>query len=59
MRDHPSKTAWERENIVKVSVKVNRNRDPELYEVLLKADSKSGLARELMSKGIKNQKNEQ
>lgn len=59
MRDHPSKTSWERENIIKVTVKVNRNQDPELYEVLAKAESKSGLARELMSKGIKNQKNEQ
>lgn len=59
MRDHPSKSAWEHENVIKVTVKVNRNRDPELYEVLSKADSKSGLARELMSKGIKNQKNEQ
>lgn len=59
MRDHPSKTFWERENIIKVTVKVNRNQNPELYEVLEKADSKSGLARELMSKAIKTQKNEQ
>lgn len=59
MRDSQAKSAWEAANVIKVLVKVNRNQNPELYEVLSKADSKSGLARDLMSKGIKNQKNEQ
>ena len=50
--DHPSKTAWEAENIVQVKVKINRNQDPELYELLTKADSKSGTARELLRAGL-------
>lgn len=53
MGDHPSKTRWESENVVRVLIKINRNQDPELFELLKKATSKSGLARELMNKGIK------
>ena len=53
MGDHPSKTRWEAENVVRVVIKVNKHQDPELYELLKKAPSKSGLARELMNKGIK------
>ena len=50
--DHPSKTAWEAEIIVQVKVKINRNQDPELYELLTKAPSKSGTARELLRAGL-------
>lgn len=50
--DLPSKVAWERENVIQVVVKINRNRDPELFELLTKADSKSGLARDLMKQAI-------
>lgn len=50
--DHPSKTRWEKENTVQVVIKINRNRDPELYELLTKADSKSGTARELLRAGL-------
>lgn len=53
MPDHKSKTAWEKENMIKITVKINRNQDPELYELLTKADSKSGLARDLMNQAIK------
>ena len=50
--DHPSKLRWEKENMVQVIVKVNRNQDPELYTLLTKADSKSGAARDLMRAGL-------
>jgi hypothetical protein len=50
--DHPSKSRWERENMVQVLVKINRNQDPELYELLTKADSKSGTVRELLRAGL-------
>lgn len=52
--DHPSKTRWERENTVQVVIKVNRNQDPELYELLTKAPSKSGTARDLLRAGLTN-----
>lgn len=52
MPDHPSKTAWERENVLKVLVKINRNTDPELYELLQQCYNKSGKARELMRQGL-------
>lgn len=56
MRDHPSKTRWEAENVVIVHVKVNRNQDPELFELLSNADSKSGATRELLRLGLEAKK---
>lgn len=53
MADSRAKTAWEKENVIQVKVKINRNQDPELYELLSKAPSKSGLARDLMNRAIK------
>ena len=50
--DHPSKTAWERENTIKVTVKINRNQDPELFELLTKAENKSAVIRELLSRAM-------
>lgn len=52
MPDHPSKTRWEAENVITIHVKVNRNQDPELFELLTKADSKSGTARDLLRAGL-------
>jgi len=52
MADHPSKTRWEAENVIKIGLKINRNQDPELYELLTKADSKSGTVRELLRAGL-------
>ena len=53
MPDSKSKTAWEAQNVIQVKVKVNRNQDPELYDLLSKAPSRSGLARDLMNQAIK------
>ena len=52
MPDHPSKSRWEKENMVQITIKINRNQDPELYELLTKADSKSGVVRELLRAGL-------
>jgi hypothetical protein len=54
MPDHPSKTRWEKENTVQVVIKINRNQDPELFELLTKADNKSGTARDLLRAGLAN-----
>lgn len=50
--DHPSKTRWEAENVIKVGLKVNRNQDPELFELLVKAENKAGVIRELLRLGL-------
>ena len=55
--DHPSKTAWERENTIKVTVKINRNQDPELYGIFTREDgSRSAKAKDLMRKGLESSK---
>lgn len=50
--DHPSKTRWEAENVIKVGLKINRNQDPELFRLLQQAPSKSALIRELLQKAL-------
>lgn len=53
MADHPSKTRWEAENVVKLTIKINRNQDPELYELFTREQgSKGALAKDLMKKGV-------
>lgn len=56
MADSQAKTEWERENVIRVLIKVNRNQDPELFNLLQQAESKSGTARELMQKAISKAK---
>jgi hypothetical protein len=56
MADHPSKTNWEKENVIQVVLKVNRNQDPELFSLLQQADSKSGLVRSLLRQAIGKEK---
>lgn len=56
MVDSQAKTAWEKENVIQVKVKVNRNQDPELFDLLQQAVSKSGLARDLMKQAINKTK---
>lgn len=55
MPDARSKTAWEAENTIRITVKINRNQDPDLFHLLQQATSKSGLARDLMNQAIKQQ----
>lgn len=56
MADSQAKIAWEKENVIQVKIKVNRNQDPELFDLLQQADSKSGLARDLMKQAISKTK---
>ena len=56
MPDAKSKVRWEAENVVSVKVKINRNQDPELYALFRRAESKSGLARDLLNQAIKGRK---
>lgn len=51
--DLPSKTRWEAENTVKLTIKINRNQDPQLYELFTRENgSRSALAKALMKKAI-------
>ena len=52
MRDTEAKQNWEKENAIPVTVRINKNQDPELYELFMKADSRSNAARELMQLAI-------
>ena len=57
--DHPSKSRWEAENVVKLTIKINRNQDPELYELFTREQgSKSALAKTLLRSGLTNQNTE-
>lgn len=51
-KDHPSKTAWEKDNVIQVVLKINRNQDPELFSLLQQAESKSGLIRALLREAM-------
>lgn len=50
--DHPSKTAWEAENVIVARVKVNRNQDPELFRFLREAENQSQATRDLLRAGL-------
>lgn len=52
MPDLESKKRWERENVIQVVVKINRNQNPELFHLLQQADSKSGTVRDLLQQAI-------
>lgn len=53
MPDSKSKTAWEAQNVIQVKVKINRNQDPDLYALFASAESRSGLARDLLNQAIR------
>lgn len=50
--DHPSKTRWEAENIIKVGLKINRNQDPELFHLLQQSDNKAAAIRDLLRQAL-------
>ena len=52
--DSKSKIEWERENVIKLTVKINRNQDPGLYELFTREQgSRGALAKDLMNQAIK------
>lgn len=53
MPDSKAKLAWERENVININVKINRNQDPELYRILSEAESRGGKIRELLRLALK------
>lgn len=52
MADPKSKIAWEADNVIKVGLKINRNQDPELYDLLSKAENKSAVIRDLLQQAM-------
>lgn len=57
MADSQAKRRWTAENTVCVNLRINRNQDPELFDLLTKAANKSAVIRELMQKAISNSQN--
>ncbi len=54
MVDSQAKIDWERENVIKLTVKINRNQDPELFELFTREQgSRSALAKDLMNRSIR------
>ena len=47
---------WFAENTVCVNLRINRNQDPELFELLTKAENKSAVIRELLQKAMTKEK---
>lgn len=43
---------WMQENTICVNLRINRNQDPELYELLSKAVNKSAVIRELLNQAL-------
>ena len=55
--DHPSKTRWESENVIKLTVKINRNQDPKLFDLFSQeSGSRGALAKELLRRAIAQDK---
>jgi hypothetical protein len=52
MADSQAKRNWTRENTICVNLRINRNQDPKLFELLTKADNKSAVIRELLQKAM-------
>lgn len=54
MGDPKSKIAWEKENVIVARAKINRNQDPELFELLAQSENIGQTVRELLRKAIQN-----
>lgn len=52
MPDHPSKTKWEKENVIVARVKVNKNQDPDIFQYLSKATNQAQATRQLLRAGF-------
>lgn len=57
MAEPKSQAKWNAENTVCVNLRINKNQDPELFELLTKAENKSGAIRELIAKAIEKKTN--
>ena len=52
MAESEAKRRWFAENTICVNLRINRNQDPELYELLTKAENKSAVIRELLNQAL-------
>lgn len=50
--DHASKIRWEAENVCSVTIKINKNQDAELFQLLRSSASAAGTARKLLRAGL-------
>ena len=57
MAEPKSQAKWNAENTVCVNLRINKNQDPELFELLTKAENKSGVIRELIAKAMEAKTN--
>lgn len=57
--DHPSKTAWEAENVIVARAKINRNQDPDLFRYLSQTQSIGQTVRELLRLGLEAKQSQQ
>ena len=48
-----AKREWMQSNTICVNLRINRNQDPELFELLSKAENKSAVIRELLGQVMK------
>ncbi len=55
MAESEAKRAWMQNNTICVNLRINRNQDPELFELLTKAENKSAVIRELLSRAMTQQ----
>lgn len=53
MTDSEAKKSWERDNVIKITVKINRTQHPKLYELFTREEGSHGaLAKALMSQAL-------
>jgi hypothetical protein len=50
MADSEAKRNWMNGNTICVNLRINRNQDPELFELLTNAENKSAVIRDLLKK---------
>ena len=52
MADSEAKREWQYQNTICVNLRINRNQDPELFDLLTKAENKSAVIRELLNQAL-------
>lgn len=56
MADSEAKRKWAADNTICVNLRINKNQDPHLFELLTKAHNKSSVIRELLKKALNTDK---
>lgn len=50
--DSAAKKAWEAEHVIVARAKINKNQDPELFEILTKSENIGQTVRDLLRKAV-------